>query len=118
MKTIAIFFVALMLGLTMQAQTFSEKSSGGGFDVESGVKSADIFVVDGKTFDVYETANGSAYVKGISSKTGKPYAIWIGADSGKDFNGQPVRVFSSGSYAYFKISKSGYPYARWLTASE
>lgn len=115
MKTLLVVLVSLMLGLTMQAQTFTEKSSGGGFNVESGTLTQDNITVDGKTFDIYTTSKGSKFVKAISAK-GNEYPVWIGEPTGKSFEGNDVYQFKSGSYAYFKLSKTGYPYAKYLNA--
>ncbi len=74
--------------------------------------------VGDKSFKIYETANGSAYIKAVSSKSGKPYPVWIGQATDYTHEGHPVRTFASGSYAYFVLGKSGYPYARWLEMEE
>ena len=113
MKTLLVLIVSLMLGLTIQAQTFTEKSSGGGFNVESGTPIPDNITVEGKTFNMFVTKTGSKYVKAISVK-GNEYAVWIGEPTGKTHEGHAVYQFKSGTYAYYKLTASGYPSARYL----
>lgn len=117
MKTLLVVLVSLMLGLTIQAQTFTEKTSSGAFNTESGTLTQDNITVEGKTFDVYVTSKGSKYVKAISAK-GSQYPVWIGEPTGKSFEGHPVYQFKSGTYAYFKLTAKGYPNARYLNSSE
>lgn len=107
-----LIFMALLIGLSLQSQTFTEKS-GISFDVDSGILTGNVIEVSGLSFDLFQTTSGSSYVKAISAK-GNIYPVWIGTKTEMKYNDQFVYVTKSGKYCYYKLSKTGYPYAVWL----
>lgn len=115
-KTI-IFSLALLLSFNLEAQTFTVAASSA-FDVESGKYLNYSIEVEGKSFQVFENKSGTMYIKAISSKTGKPYPVWIGEKTKHTFEGQPVRKSKKGSYSILVLSKAGYPYNKWLKLEE
>jgi len=113
----AIFTLVLALAsVALSAQTFSSKTtSGGGFDADSGVLTAETFIVDGQSYPLYETEGGSKYMKLKSARTGNSYAVWIGTATEYMFEGRTVYQSKSGSYCVYVLSaNSGNPYPKWL----
>ena len=117
MKKGLLFITAIIVfAVGAKAQEFEvKKSSGFKFDVDAGATTGENIIVDGKTFEMFETTSGSRYVKAVS-KTGNLYPVWIGTDTGKFFESRKVYKSKSGSYCVFKLTKSGYPHATWLNA--
>ena len=89
------------------------KKGGFRFDVEKSTKTSETLTVENKTFDIYVTDKGAKFVKAIS-KAGKPYPVWIGADTGDKFEGRKVYVYKSNQHCYYKLTKSGFPYPVYL----
>lgn len=114
MKQIILSLALSLVSFALSGQTFTEKThTGSGFDVGSGKATGSNFSLEGKTFPLFQTQTGSLYVKAISS-TGSTYAVWIGTDTGKEFEGKKVYQSKKGSYCYYSLSKTGYPVPRWL----
>jgi len=110
-----ILTVALAIALfSSSAQTFQAKTSGGGFNVESGVSTDEAIKIGSYTYEVFTTNKGSKYIKLVSTKTGNEYPLWIGEPTKHTFEGQTVYQMQSGSYCIYVIGKSGNPYAKWL----
>ncbi len=112
---IGMFVMAFAKAST--AQTFTQKTSGGGvFDTSVGVSSGEVITIDGQMFDVFETESGSKYIKCTSPRTGKEYALWIGELTTHKFEGRDVYKSKKGSFCVYKISSNtDNPYAVWLT---
>jgi len=111
---LTVLHALLTVGLC-NAQTFETvKKSGGGFDVESGTATGDTMTIDGKAFDLFETAKGSLYIKCKSRKSGRFYPVWIGQPANVRHEGKAVYMTKSGKYCIYKIGKSGNPYPVWL----
>ena len=106
-----ILFLLLLLPLGVVAQEFKEVS--GGFAIK-GTETGRTLTVEGKVFDIMITNNGAEYIEGYSESKMKFYPIWLGKETGKSFNGLPVRQTSTGKFFYLKISKNGNPYQRYL----
>lgn len=115
MRALFVLMLSMVITiLTANAQFKEVSSSGGGFNIENGIATQDIIVVQGVTFPLMKTSKGSLFVVAISS-TGKEYPVWVGEATNEKYNGQAVRKFNSGKYAYFILNKNGYPYAKYLT---
>ena len=115
MKRVIIFVICYALCIAAAVtfgQNFTVKSSSG-FNTENAVKTSQHFVVDGKSFEVFQTKTGSLFVKGISAE-GKTYPIWIGNATSMKFQNKEVRQFKSGSYAIFSLGINGFPKATYL----
>lgn len=106
-----MIFVALLIGLSVSAQTFTEKATG--FNVEEGMATGNIITVQGETFDLYKTDSGALYVIAISKKDTK-YPSWIGRKTTSLFDDKDVYVTKNGNYCYYKLTNKGYPYPVWL----
>ncbi len=114
MKNFFVLPLFVAFSVAVSAQTFTAKtSSGGGFDVTSGVETKDVFELDGKTFPVRQTNNGSRYVT-ATSKSDNPYAVWLGQPTENEFEGRTVYVTKNGSFCVYIIGSNGFPYAKWL----
>ena len=119
MKTfINLFLVAAMLMFavnTSVAQTFEYATSKGStFNAASADSTGYTIEVDGKAYDVFKTTKQAAFIKAISSKTGKVYPVWIGIKTSMEFDGKPVRKSSKGKHFVLVPNKAGYPYAKYL----
>lgn len=117
---VGIFLVLILTAFSspmLSQELVPVSTAGKGFDVNSGSQTELKFEVEGKSFDVFTTAAGSKYVKGIST-TGSEYAIWIGEESNLKYDGKQARVFKSGSYAIFTLNSRGYPSPKWLKKKE
>lgn len=117
MKKISLILTLLVfvLSYTSMAQTeYSYKqTSKVSFDVESGDVIAEVFVLDGKEFPVFQLESGSKYIKAISS-SGSSYPVWIHTNVGDTFEGRNVYQSKKGNRCTYFLTKNGYPYARWL----
>lgn len=111
-NVIALLFCLSAFAATGQT-TFVEAAKNG-FDVESGKLIDGAFDVDGQKFPVFQTGNGSKYLKIRSAKTGNNYPVWIGKETNFVHDGRPVYISKKGSYCVYKLSKNGAPYPVWL----
>ena len=111
---IFILFIALSFSASAQLQ-FEAASSGGGFNVSSGVDINQTIMVDGTSYDIFETAKGSKYIICNSPKTGNDYPVWIGTATNHSFEGREVRQSKSDKYfILIKSKNTGNPYAKYL----
>ena len=109
--------LALLMGLSAlsNAQSFTPQGNEAGFNVESGVSLDETILIEDSSFELYATEGGSKYIKCISSRTGNPYAVWIGTPTNELYQGRTVYQMKSGTYCVYKLSrKSGNPYPMWL----
>lgn len=115
----AILFLSLILSLSAQNMQFeASKSSGGGFDVTSGIDLNQTIMVDNTFYDVFETAKGSKYIICNSPKTGNDYPVWIGNETQEVYQGRPVRVSKRGTYfILIKSKNTNNPYCKYLKAT-
>lgn len=120
MKRLTILVVALMVTCMVSAQNFKKKASGGGgFDIDApGIeKTQEMMKIDGKSYEVFKTDKGSAFIKCLSPNSGKYYPVWIGRETEHTFEGRKVYQMKSGTYCVYQISKkTGNPYAVYLDA--
>jgi hypothetical protein len=110
------FLLLLVMPFMATAQNFSEKSSNG-FNVESGTATSEKFTVEGKSFDVFVTSNGSKYIKAIAT-SGNPYPVWVHSATSGNFKGNTVYKSKKGSYCYYTLGKNGFPTPRWLEETQ
>ena len=121
MKKVILISLLIIAGCYVQAQEPQfelQKKTSVAFDADSGEETGEFITVINKSFPLLKTKSGSTYVKGISSKTGKPYAIWIGKKTTWKYDGFEVYRFESGKYCIYKLSKHGFPYAVYLKQGE
>lgn len=125
MKQFILILSVLFLGLIIPStqNTFAQtlqfeeiKSSGGGFDVNSGELTNETVTVDGKSYQLYKTKAGARYIKCNSPKTGNDYPVWVGTKTSHTYDGRTVYKSKKGSYSILKISSTGNPYNKWLKA--
>lgn len=115
MKTFLIsLFIVLSFAFNANSQTFSEKKSSRGFNVENSTKTKESITVNGIEYTLYQTAKGAKFILALSEKDSKPYPIWVGDATNLKHKGLPVRVFKSGSYAVFVMGMDNYPHAKYL----
>ena len=117
MKKVFLTLVLVATVATAYTQTFTSKSSsnGGGFNVEDGIQTVETFTIDGTYYDVFETENGSKYIKLLSPRTGNYYPLWIFEATPHTFEGRRVYETRNGSYCIYVVSEnSGNPYCKWL----
>ena len=107
----ALSAVTVTFGQTFEAKTFS---NGGGFDTSAGVSTGDSLALQSSSFEVFQTASGSKYLKAISSRTGNEYAVWVGSQTEFSFEDNAVYESRSGAFCVYLIGKSGFPYAKYL----
>lgn len=80
MNTIKIFLLALLLNLTIQAQTIDEE---GNYHLKSKrgteAKKTGKFAIDsdGNKHDVYISKNGKLFIKMVSKKTNREYNKYL-----------------------------------------
>ena len=80
MNTIKIFLLALLLNITIQAQTIDEE---GNYHLKSKrgteAKKTGKFAIDsdGNKHDVYISKNGKLFIKMVSKKTNKEYNKYL-----------------------------------------
>lgn len=104
MKSILLALV-MLLSFSASAQ----------FDVTSGEDTKTSITIDSKDYPVLKTTKGSEYIICNSPRTKNDYAVWIGEQTDKKYEGKPVRLTSSGKYFIFLISKkSKNPYCKYL----
>ena len=109
MKTISLAFLLMIAGF-VSAQD-SLKVNRNIFGMNTAKLTGDTVIVEGKSFDVWETANsGSKFLKVTSPRTGNDYPVWIGTTTETSFEGYPVRITKTGKKFILKINKeSGNP---------
>lgn len=113
MKKLKISFLILFLTTISYSQTFEPIKKG--FDIESGIFTDKTITIEGKTFDLFSTKNGSVYIKCLSGRTGKYYPLWIGEKTELIHEGKPVYKSKNGKFCIYLISKNtNYPYSIWL----
>ena len=104
MKTF-ITVVLLLLSLTVSAQ----------FDVTSGKDTEQTITIESKQHKILETNGGSPYIVCNSPRTKNDYAVWIGSETDKQYEGKPVRKSKSGKYFILVVStKSNNPYPKYI----
>lgn len=104
MKTV-LTAIILLISISVSAQ----------FDVTSGQDTEKSITIDSKDYPILITANSSEYIVCNSPRTKNDYAVWIGEETDKKYEGKPVRMTSSGKYFIFVISKkSKNPYCKYL----
>lgn len=85
------------------------------FDINSGVETGNTIKIADKTYPILETTKGSPFIVCESPKTNNKYAVWIGKETSKTYEGQSVRLSNSGKYFIFIVSpKSKNPYCKYL----
>lgn len=107
----ALSAVTVTFGQTFEAKTFSNS---GGFDTSAGVSLGDSLTLQNRSFELFQTASGSKYLKAVSSRTGDEYAVWVGNQTEFSFEGSTVYESRSGAFCIYLIGKSGFPYAKYL----
>lgn len=114
MRNLLLVVFVLVASIKLSAQTF-ETVKTAGFDIESGKETNQTFKVDGKEFNLFSTSSGSLYIKCLSKRTGKSYAVWIGEAINIKYEGKEIYKTKSGKYCIYTMSpKSGNPRALYL----
>ena len=104
MKSILTLLV-LFISLSASAQ----------FDVHTGKKTGKTITIESKEYPVMVTTKGSEYIICNSPRTKNDYAVWIGKETDKTYEGKPVRQSKSGKYFIFVVSKnSNNPYCKYI----
>lgn len=97
--------VLLLLSITVSAQ----------FDVKSGKETEKTIRIDTKDHNILMTSNSSEYIVCNSPRTKNDYAVWIGSETDKEYEGKPVRKSKSGKYFILVVStKSNNPYPKYI----
>lgn len=110
MKLFFLLF-AMLISLQSHSQNFvALKSKSTGFDISASTKVSTL-VIEGKSFDVFQTKSGSQFIK-VLNKGGTEYAFWIGTETTQsaNYNGKNVKIrqFKSGGLFILTI-KNGKP---------
>ncbi len=107
-----ILFLLIAFSTVTSAQTFTTKASFGLSETDK--QTGQAINVQGKSFEIWQTASGTQFVKAIC-KNGNVYPVWIGTETEHEFEGEPVRVSKGGTHFILALSpKTGYPYAVYL----
>ena len=94
-------------------------SSGGGFDVSTGIDQSETIMIDGTSYDVFATNGGSLYIICNSPKSGNDYPVWIGSPTSETYDSKPVRVSKKGTYfILIKSKNTNNPYCKYLKVKQ
>lgn len=108
-------FIFMAISVSIFAQEFTAKANKSSFGISQGDKAAGDITIEGETFGIFSTNSGAKYIKAVSPKTGNIYPIWVGTETGDQFEGEPIRVSKNGNFFVLVLStKSGNPYLKWL----
>jgi hypothetical protein len=104
-KYILSIVLLFVFNFAFSQYSIAPPANSSGFNVESGSKLQSPLVLDGETFDVFETVKGSKYVK-LTSKKGNIYPYWIGEPNGDTFQNKEVRASKSGNLFTLRVNKN------------
>lgn len=85
------------------------------FGMEKARNTHTFITITNNEYTIFETTNGSQFIKCVSPTTGKTYPVWIGVLTTKIYEGKPVRKSKSGKFFILVISANTHnPYCKYI----